>query len=133
MKHWRLIAKQPLLILGIHQVDHPFSKEGGHILIIATSADEDLSVASPAQAFVTLRTIGWHFQVVGTLPPQDVAMQLIQHRIRTLKGSRYGRIRMHHNPSDRIRCGLSSQPADLHITKSVKGKTRLPNLFGAAL
>ena len=103
VKHRGLVAELSVPILGVHQIDDPLGEEGRHILIIAGGPDKNLGVAGPAKALVTLWTIGRHFQIIGTLPPKDIAMQLVQHRIGTLEGGRDGRIRMHHNASDCIR------------------------------
>jgi hypothetical protein len=63
--------------LGIFQVAGPLRKEASHIHIESCSADKDLCIPGPAQAFIPLRTICGNIYKITLLSPEDIVLELI--------------------------------------------------------
>ena len=74
-------------LIGGH-VLQPFGVEGRDIGVEAGGAGEDLGIAGPAQALIALRAVGRDVHEIAFLAPLNVVLQLIDHRIGALEGSR---------------------------------------------
>ena len=48
---------------------------------------EDLRISSPSQTLITLRAVCRYIKEITLQPPQEIVMQLVQQRIRTLQTS----------------------------------------------
>ena len=116
--------------LGVAHVLKPLVEEATHIHKKRGRADEDLGVAGPSEAFVALRTVGGGFEKIALLPPDDVARELVQERMRTRKvaGSRdIGVEDDTHDGFDDER-GRNFLPQDLDVAESVEGEPGFPLL-----
>src|SRR5712671_2549150 len=67
------------------QVRSEFPGEGRQIHVVGSRAPEDLRVSRPSEALVALRAVCGHSDEVRTLPPQDIAPQLVDHSVPSLE------------------------------------------------
>ena len=63
--------------LTIAHISHPFFKKSGYVCIIRSGTTEYLRISGPSQTLVSLWTVGRDAQIVTSLSPHDVAIQLI--------------------------------------------------------
>jgi hypothetical protein len=71
--------------LHVHDVTQPLGHEILDVHVERGGGAEGLCVARPAEAFVALRTIGWHAQEIATLAPLDVRLELVEVRVGALE------------------------------------------------
>ncbi len=71
--------------LRFHQLAKPLRVERTDVGVVGRRGDVGLCVAGPAHSFIALRTIGRQVEEVGPLRPDDVAEQLIDHRVGALE------------------------------------------------
>ena len=81
-RNWRVCAFGALCIL---QVADPFGKERRNVRVEGSRADEYLRIARPSQTLIALRAIGWDIKKIALLPPDDIALQLVDQRVGTIE------------------------------------------------
>lgn len=69
------------------QIMEPFLIERICIHQISGGTAEDLRISSPSQTLITLRAVCRYIKEITLQPPQEIVMQLVQQRIRTLQTS----------------------------------------------
>ena len=114
--------------LRIVDVVLPFGEERRDIHVERRCAHEHLRVAGPAQALVALRAVRGHFQEVAALAPLDVVLELVQERVRARELARRRRVRVQHDPDDRLQLERLAA-GDLHVTEPVEREARLPRFL----
>src|SRR5262249_49192059 len=65
-----------ILSIGV-EIDRPLREERRDVEVVRSRRDEELRIAGPAEAFITLRAIGGDFDVVSLLAPDDVVEKLV--------------------------------------------------------
>ncbi len=92
----------------------------------AGGADEHLGVAGPAQPLVALRAIGGHFQEIALLAPEDIVLQLVEHRVGALKRCRSGGVSECTTiPVIASASRRAGKAAHLDVAEAVEGEARL--------
>ena len=76
------VSKRTTWMLSFHQFTKPLGVECPHFSIVDGRGDIRLRIAGPTHALIALRTVGRQVNEVGTLRPDDVAVELVDHRIR---------------------------------------------------
>src|SRR5271170_3264909 len=101
------------------------AEKGLDIKIVGGGRHEEFRVPGPAHAFIPLRTVAGHFEIIAFLAPDDIAVKLIHQRAGTRKGAGPGYVRMHHDARDRVYRGCHGESPDFDITETVESETRL--------
>ena len=112
-------------MLGCTHIRQPFAEELPHIILIGGGAAEDLGVSGPAVTLVTLGTVCRNIQIIALLAPDDIAEQLIQHRIAALQPAGALHLRVKYNGPDTVCRKTGRSFVDPQIPES---KERKPGL-----
>lgn len=117
----RSAGQRAVCPLAVAQILHVFAQEVFVCAEIHTRLRKDLRIGSPAEPFVPLRTVRGNAQIVGILPPADIADELIDIRIGGRKKSRILRDRGDDFARNFVE-RHGSVAGDLRIAESVIGK-----------
>ena len=60
-------------------------EERRNVHVEGSRADEYLRIARPSQTLIALRAIGWDIKKIALLPPDDIALQLVDQRVGTIE------------------------------------------------
>src|SRR5207245_4687153 len=93
--------------LRFHKLSQPLGVERGDVGIESGSSHIDLGVTGPAEALVSLRTIGRKIQKISALRPNNIFEKAIHKRIGAHEIARQRRLKVHHD----ARNGRQSTPA----------------------
>ena len=116
--------------LAVAQVLQPFAEEIPDIVVKSRGADEDLRVAGPTETLVALRTIGGDVEEVAAQTPTDVAIEVVEQRVRAAELSGRSHVRVQDEGSQQLGGRCLAQARDLDIAESVESKPRRP-FFGS--
>ena len=125
-------GSEPFCALVGGEVAQPVREEAGDVEVERGRAREHLRVARPAEPLVALRAVGRHADEVALLPPHDVVVELVEHRVGAGEGAGARHVGVHDDAGDRFRRRRAWQPFDLHEAEAVEGEVRLEGLLGAA-
>ncbi len=70
------------------QVAGELLRELGQVHVVRSGTPEDLRIRGPSQTLIPLRAVSGHANKVGSLAPQDIAPQLVDHGAAGLQLSR---------------------------------------------
>ncbi len=118
-------------LLGV-KITEPVAEEPAGIEKEDRGRGEDRQVAGPAQPLVALRAVGRHVDEVAALPPDHVAVQLIEHRVGALEFSDALQLRGDDDGDQGVRRQLAGPAGDLGITEAVEGERRLEEVLATA-
>ena len=111
-------------MLGSTDVRQPFPEELPDIVLQGRGAAEDLAVAGPAVALVPLRAVCGDIQVIAFLAPDDIAEELVEHRIAAVQPAGALHLRMQHDGMDLIGGEAFRGLVDPQIAETEEGKPR---------
>src|SRR6516164_11469387 len=119
---WNHKGHGAVVLLIERDVFQPLGVKGGGVVIERGRARKDLSIAGPAETFIALRAVCRHIEKISFLAPDDVVLQLVEKRIRSLEQARPGDGRMHDNARKVLRVYFARPAAHRDITKPLKSE-----------
>ena len=69
-------------VLIRRHIRQPLREETGDVHVERGSAREHLGISRPSETLVALRAVSRHVEKIAALTPDDVAMQLVEQRVR---------------------------------------------------